>query len=587
MKSKVFSITIVLVLFLALGVGAARADYGYTDSQPLAPMGQSFTYQGKLNDSAGNPIDGSCDFQFILYDALTGGAQIGPTLDKTNTSVADGYFTVGLDFGSSAFLGEARWMEVAVRCPAGGGAYTTLNPLQALTAAPYALDADLLDGQHATAFSSTEHNHWGQSWTGSDTGLTLSGGTTGLSSSGSTYGVTGISAGKNGFGVYGYASDTSSYNYGVVGSSASTFGMGVYGNADATTGTTYGVTGVSSSTSGNGVYGGAIANTGYTYGVYGVSNSIDGTGVYGYANATSGGAKGVYGISDSTNGIGVLGNSSATTGSTYGVYGQSDSTSGTGVYGYATDISGSASGVVGISDSITGFGVKGWADNGNGNMAAGVYGLSYSDNGFGVAGYNYFNGVGIGAWSYGGDLIRAYSGEYPGGTLEFYITGAGNVYTNGAYYTFKTSSLDGETHATSSIQSTEAWLEDFGRGDLVDGVAVITITPDLAGMANLSVDYMVFVSLEGDCQGVYITNKTPTTFEVHELNGGISDVPFGYRIVAKPTGSETIRLPEVNIPDPIEGDRQPDGTTLPPTPPQPPQAPAPMEQVQLPVQVQP
>ncbi|MGD2146250.1 MAG: hypothetical protein PVH41_06130 [Anaerolineae bacterium] len=36
------------------------------------------------------------------------------------------------------------------------------------------LDADKLDGQHASAFAGSAHNHWGESWSGSGVGLTLS-----------------------------------------------------------------------------------------------------------------------------------------------------------------------------------------------------------------------------------------------------------------------------------------------------------------------------------------------------------------------------------------------------------------------------
>ena len=53
--------------------------------------------------------------------------------------MADGLFTVALDFGSGAFTGAARWLEIAVRCPAGSGTYTTLSPRQALTSSPYAV----------------------------------------------------------------------------------------------------------------------------------------------------------------------------------------------------------------------------------------------------------------------------------------------------------------------------------------------------------------------------------------------------------------------------------------------------------------
>lgn len=45
-----------------------------------------------------------------------------------------------LDFTASPFLtGEARWLQAAVRCPAGSGSFVTLAPRQPLTAAPFAL----------------------------------------------------------------------------------------------------------------------------------------------------------------------------------------------------------------------------------------------------------------------------------------------------------------------------------------------------------------------------------------------------------------------------------------------------------------
>ena len=44
-----------------------------------------------------------------------------------------------MDFGGAAFAGEARWLELAVRCPAGSGSYVSLPDRQPLTAAPYAL----------------------------------------------------------------------------------------------------------------------------------------------------------------------------------------------------------------------------------------------------------------------------------------------------------------------------------------------------------------------------------------------------------------------------------------------------------------
>lgn len=103
-----------------------------------SPVGTGFTYQGQLR-SNGAPYTGMCDLRFELYDAPSGGSQIGPTQTKTGISLTDGYLTVELDFGSGAFGGDARWLSIEVCCPAGNCTYTPLTPRQALTPAPYAL----------------------------------------------------------------------------------------------------------------------------------------------------------------------------------------------------------------------------------------------------------------------------------------------------------------------------------------------------------------------------------------------------------------------------------------------------------------
>ena len=100
-------------------------------------LGSGFTYQGQLN-SGGEPFTGSCDFTFGLWDSLSEGAQVGVSQAKEAIGVEQGLFTVLLDFGTGVFSGEARWLEIALRCPAGSGDYTTLVPRQPLTAAPYA-----------------------------------------------------------------------------------------------------------------------------------------------------------------------------------------------------------------------------------------------------------------------------------------------------------------------------------------------------------------------------------------------------------------------------------------------------------------
>lgn len=101
------------------------------------PLGTDFTYQGNLS-SPGMPAVTNADFQFTLHDALTDGSQIGTMLPKDNIALVNGVFAVSLDFGAPAFTGNARWLQVALRSPAGTGNYTTLSPRQALQVTPNA-----------------------------------------------------------------------------------------------------------------------------------------------------------------------------------------------------------------------------------------------------------------------------------------------------------------------------------------------------------------------------------------------------------------------------------------------------------------
>lgn len=140
---------------LALVGAAAAACAVYAEP----PATSAFTYQGQLKDGA-LPANGPFDLQFRLYDALVGGAQIGSTITANDLNVSNGVFTTQLDFGASAFVGDARWLEIAVRPGPSTGAYTTLTPRQSLTVAPYAL------------FALNDAN-----WTRSGTTLTNSGGT--------------------------------------------------------------------------------------------------------------------------------------------------------------------------------------------------------------------------------------------------------------------------------------------------------------------------------------------------------------------------------------------------------------------------
>lgn len=101
------------------------------------PLTAEFTYQGQLS-APGLPAITSADFQFALFDSIANGAQVGTMLPKDNVALANGAFTVQLDFGAQSFTGNARWLQVALRSPAGAGSYTTLSPRQSITVTPHA-----------------------------------------------------------------------------------------------------------------------------------------------------------------------------------------------------------------------------------------------------------------------------------------------------------------------------------------------------------------------------------------------------------------------------------------------------------------
>ena len=142
------SVTAIAVLLLGLVAGLATAQTPEpADAGAAAPgaeaataLGTAFTYQGQLKQG-GSPVNGTCDLRFVLYNAPALGSQIGLPQEKLGVAVTGGAFTVVLDFGAAAFTGEARWLGISVRCPAGSGTYTGLLPRQPLTAAPYALYA--------------------------------------------------------------------------------------------------------------------------------------------------------------------------------------------------------------------------------------------------------------------------------------------------------------------------------------------------------------------------------------------------------------------------------------------------------------
>lgn len=91
-----------LIIATLLGLPLAALAQG--------PIDNTFTYQGLLRYGA-DYVDGTCSFEFSLFEAATGSVQFGPTVSKTGVTVHNGYFSVPLDFGN-VFTSSPRYLEI-------------------------------------------------------------------------------------------------------------------------------------------------------------------------------------------------------------------------------------------------------------------------------------------------------------------------------------------------------------------------------------------------------------------------------------------------------------------------------------------
>jgi len=380
---------------------------------------------------------------------------------------------------------------------------------------------------------------------------------------------------STGFGVAGFTSGTAGTTF------------GVYGASNAASGTANGIRGENVNPAASAVVG--IGNTGATAiptattsrAVIGQLNgtlagTAVGIGVHGTINATmaTGDARGVQGNSPANDGIGVIGfaTSALATANPVGVYGQAASTTGFGLQGWNTTATGTGALITG-NNAATTFLVNGSGIAANGTTVGTFsYGRTAA-NGIGVVGVgNNFaaiftpaSGAGVagtgsqyGVVGFAGTTVNTnplnnnaangvngsaggYFEVQVGGTAQTWsyvavrdnlgvlrkIIGPGTVNTI-------VNDLEGNRVALSCPEAPENLFQDYGSGQLVNGRARIALDPILS--KNIVVDaahpLRVFVQLEGDCNGVYVTNKNAEGFDVVELMNGNSNTPFTWTVTA-------------------------------------------------------
>ena len=218
----------------SISADSSRADAGAVALAGEVPS--TISYQGRLTDAGGNPLQGNHGMRFQLWNHATDGAQVGADIVAGDVSLDSGLFTVALPVSQAAFNGQGLWLRAQV-----DGQW--LTPRQELLPAPYAL--------------------------GLKPGATIEG-----ADAGAVFSVVNTSSiGQMGQ-VTSAARFTSGHFYGVYGIGPS---GGVYGDSAAGRG----VTGLT--TSGTGVWGLSTASG------YGIRGEVRGAGyaVYGLASGQS------------------------------------------------------------------------------------------------------------------------------------------------------------------------------------------------------------------------------------------------------------------------------------------------------------
>lgn len=507
-----------LVLLSTLIAGPGLAD----DPTPLAaPLGTAFTYQGRLEQD-GAPVNGSCDLVFKLWDALDDGAQIGGALTRTNVALAQGVFTVQLDFGAGAFTGSARWLAIEVRCPAGAGAYTPLTPRQALTAAPYALyartapwsgitgmpaafadgvdnnttytagsgltlsgtefSANLAGSGVAATVARSDHHHLSQTWIGTNNPLVISGT----------------------FGAPTYASlilgNTNPSGDGLRIQSAQADGIHVAWAGSR------GVTVWQSENNGIAVRFAGHPAWGFSPGT---ADGLEIMGAEGYGVVVGiAGLDGVYARSMGA--------------SNYGGRFANTATGGVGLY--ACGGSNTAPDLVlgGDGDSTDDGRIKSDPEY----VSSDLFWLS-------------------------NDAVQVELDNDNDENGNFYILNGANatvfnVNESGDMTAIGTKAATVGTHDYGyrqlyAVESPAVWFEDFGAAELVGGRATVTIEAIFAQTVNLSATYHVFLTPLGDCP-LYVAEKTAASFTVQAMSGRECSIAFDYRIIAPRLGYEELRL---------------------------------------------
>jgi hypothetical protein len=228
-------------------------------------------------------------------------------------------------------------------------------------------------------------------------------------------------------------------------------------------------------------------------------------------------------------------------GNNVGVYGQSNYS--TAVFGIAMNLPGTGIEGAGLNGApgIFGEAVDSIPQPGVGTVGQAAYGIGMEAASGGTGANPALLAFNFG----GGDPIQAYSGKGgPAGNFDLVmrLDKAGNMTLEGNLT---------ENGLPMSINSTSSGAKVLTYA-AQQSVRTIMLERTFASAIDSRRPYLVFITPQGDSNGLYVTQKSASGFIVREHNG-VSNIAFDYRIVAQPLGSQSQRLPLYVVPNETRG----------------------------------
>jgi hypothetical protein len=198
-------VIVVLVLF-----GGARVRSG--PLVPQATVETAISFQGRLVDGGGTPLNGTYDLEFMFWSADSGGSQLWSATTRTGETIANGLYGTKLSVDPDVIHGQELWLEIRVR-ETGTATWETLSPRVQVLPTAYAITlrpGAQIQGEPTTSDGAVLKSTLDGFYTDGKAvwGVTSATG----------YGVLGESV--DGFGVYGYSPNS----YGMWGHSGDSWG---------------------------------------------------------------------------------------------------------------------------------------------------------------------------------------------------------------------------------------------------------------------------------------------------------------------------------------------------------------------------